>query len=151
VPLIARAYLEGLMEKATAAGGFKRADGLWADWQRLGPETKAVLFPDRGLRNDLNNFFLLAKKAAENPNPSGTASVLTVTNLAASVPFWALAKLMYTRQGVQLLTRGLSIPWGNKTASAAWQAQVANLIGRDAGAALPAVADEEPATGAPQP
>lgn len=148
IPIIGRAFMEDLLQKATAEGGFGRAQGLWADWQRMGPETKAVLFPDRGLRNDLNNFFLLAKKAAENPNPSGTAGTLTMLNVASTVPMYALAKLFYSRRGVQLLTRGLSIPVGNKAASAAWQAQLANLVGRDAGmpVPVPAGAEDEPPT-----
>jgi hypothetical protein len=147
IPTIARAYMEDLMQKATAEGGFGRAQGLWADWQRMGPETKAVLFPDRGLRNDLNNFFLLAKKAAENPNPSGTANVLTVLNATTAAPMWAMSKLFYSRRGVQLLTRGLSIPVGSRAASAAWQAEVANLVGRDAGtAAVPVGAEGDSPT-----
>ena len=72
LPQVGRAFLEELLQKATAEGGFERAAGLQADWQRLGPETKRLLFRDPAHIKDLDNFFLLAKKMGENPNPSGS-------------------------------------------------------------------------------
>lgn len=131
LPKVGRAYLEDMLSRATAEGGFGHADALFAEWQRLGPETKQLLFRDKAYIKDLDNFFLVAKRIAENPNPSGTARVLTGTNLLASIPLYAASKLFHTRQGVNLLTRGVSLPVGNKAASAAWQSEMANLIGRE--------------------
>jgi hypothetical protein len=105
LPNVGRAYLQGLLDKATGEGGFKRADGLWADWQRMGPQTKEALFgPQVG---ELNNFFLLAKKIAENPNPSGTGRVTTAFNLMSTVPSWAIAQVLYSKAGAQMLSKSL--------------------------------------------
>ena len=77
--------MEGLFEKATAEGGFGRSARLLNDWNNLGLETKSLLFKDPQLINKLDNFFLLAKRMAENPNPSGTASVLQLHTLGGTV------------------------------------------------------------------
>lgn len=128
IPKIARAYLEDLMQKATAEGGFGHADALWADWQRLGPETKAILFRDRALIKDLDNFFLLAKRAAANPNPSGTASVLTAFNVGTVPLTHTLARMLYSRRGVQALTRGMTLSLSRRGRTvAAGAAQVSEL------------------------
>lgn len=107
---IGRAYLEDLMDKATAEGGFKRTDGLWADWQRMGPETKALLYgQEPGLIKALDNFFLVAKRIGENANPSGTAGVLNATQAANSPLSWTLGKLLYSPSGARALTRGFNL------------------------------------------
>jgi hypothetical protein len=121
VPHIARAYLDNLLETATAEGGFARVDRLQAEWRKLGSETKQVLFPQAGQRQALDHFFLLAKRLGENPNPSGTAFTLwkggeltaLVTNPLVGVPYsagtTALAKLLHSPAGVRALTQGLSL------------------------------------------
>lgn len=106
---VARGYLEDVLGKATAEGGFDRAAGLMADWQRLGTETKKILFPKDGQRQALDQFFLLAKRMAENPNPSGTAHTLTAMNFASQPVMFGLAKLLYTPWGVRALTKALSV------------------------------------------
>lgn len=129
LPKVGRAYLDDLIGKATAEGGFDRAAGLMASWQKLGPQTKAMLFQDRALIKDLDRFFLLAKKIGENPNPSGTARVATAFNVASGTLGYPLAKLFYTPQGVKLLTRGLQIPAANQRATSAWLTEVASMAG----------------------
>lgn len=109
VPQLARALLEDIFDLPTAQGGFRNADGAWARWQKLGPESKAILFPNRGHRVALDNFFLLAKKIGENPNPSGTAQVMNATNLLAGIPMYALAKLLYSPRGVRALTGAMDV------------------------------------------
>jgi hypothetical protein len=64
MPNVARAYLEEVFQRGP--------DRRLSDWQKLGTETKRILFPQEGQRQALDHFFLLAKKVAENPNPSGT-------------------------------------------------------------------------------
>lgn len=103
LPNVGRAYLEEAMAKATAEGSFGHADKLWADWQKLGKETRRLLFP--GIAADLDRFFLVAKMIAKNPNPSGTASQLNVAKVLMYAPNWAAAKLMYTPAGVRLMTK----------------------------------------------
>lgn len=122
VPRLGRAVLEGMIEKATADGGFSRTQGLWRDWQRLGPQTKALLFQDRALIRDLDRFFLLSKKLAESPNPSGSGGIVSIgaqgvligTNpgLGASVQIGgaALASMLRNPRLVRLLTEGVQTP-----------------------------------------
>lgn len=109
VPKLARAYLDSVADVATAEGGFARTDKLFADWQRMGPQTKAMLFGPT-LTKELDNFFLLAKRMGANPNPSGTANVLNALRLPEMIGYFptkAIAALLYTPSGVRLLTRGL--------------------------------------------
>lgn len=118
LPKVGRAYLEGLLGQATSKGGFDSADALFGKWQQLGPQTKKMLFGETS--RDLDRFFLLAKKAAENPNPSGTA--LTVfkgaevgswylapaSGITYSVTAPAMAKLLRYPPAVRLLSRGMT-------------------------------------------
>src|SRR5205814_8718588 len=96
IPKIGRAYLEDLLSMATAEGGFDRAARLQAEWQKLGPETKRILFPDLAHRAQLDHFFLLAKRLSDNPNPSGTAVVNNVFNWTAGLGGYPLSKPLYT-------------------------------------------------------
>lgn len=117
VPQIARATLDGMLQTATERGRFDHADKLYADWQKLGSQTKAILYPQPGLSEAIGHFFLLAKKIAESPNPSqsglvvnaGGQMVLAVTNPVVGVPVvlgsGALSKLLHSRTGAQAITR----------------------------------------------
>lgn len=119
VPDIARAYLEDALGQASERGRFDHADRLYANWQKLGPETKRILFGGE-LTGELNKFFLLAKRMGENPNPSGTAPTLLKTGeavglvthplatLPASLTMGGLAKLLYTPAGVRAVTKLLA-------------------------------------------
>ena len=117
VPKIARAYLEGLMDRAQADGGFSRVAGLRADWNKLGPATKRVLFPKPGQVAELDQFFLLADKLQAPLNTSKTAIVgiasssgLALIHPTTGVPValtgYAVAKLLQSPAGVRALTRG---------------------------------------------
>ena len=104
---LGRAWMEQALERPMAEGGFDAPLGLLRKWQDLGPQTKALLFPNPLHRKDLDDFFLLAKKIAENPNPSGTARNLTAINALWSIPAAGLAKLFYSPAGVRELTRAV--------------------------------------------
>lgn len=131
MPKVGRAYLEDLLTTANAEPGvFSKPGTLWSKWQNLGPETKGILFPDRGLVRDLDHFFLLAKKIGENPNPSGSAIVGwqgaqgagLVVNPAVGVPLvvsgYVLSKLLHAPTTVRLLTRGLQTSRTGRAGSA---------------------------------
>lgn len=105
---VGRAKLEQWLDLATERGRFEHADKLYAEWQKLGPETKAILY-GRELTGELDKFFLLAKRVAENPNPSGTAHTLAALNLGSAPVTWSLAKVLYTPRGVRALTRLLEV------------------------------------------
>jgi hypothetical protein len=153
LPKIGRAVLDDLMGKATSEGGFSHAEKVAADWARLGPETKRLLYKDPGYIKDLDDFFHLAKLTAKNSNPSGTAHTLLVasegglliTNPAVGVPttigLGVMSKLLHSKAGVRLLTKGFRIPVGNKVAAAAWSAELVKAApGLDG--LLPATASE---------
>lgn len=148
LPLIGRAYLEDLMDTATERGGFQHADKLYADWQKLGPETKKLLFRNTRLISDLDNFFLLAKKIVETPNPSGTAYALNVVKAVAAIPNYAIAKALYSPRVVQLLTKGMKM---SISGAAPVRASAAGVIARalaDA-QALPMAAENQRREGPP--
>lgn len=129
VPKIGRAWLEDALDTATAEGGFGREAKIWADWQRLGDETKALLYPDPNLRAALDKFFLIGKKLAENPNPSGSALVgglsaqgfLTlidpVTSATTAIGGYALSKLLNSPKIARLLVEGMQTPKTAPTAA----------------------------------
>lgn len=148
LPKMARAVLEEILDKPTSEGGFKFADKAFADWQRLGAGTKKILFPKDGQVRALDNFFLLAKRIGENPNPSGTAQVMNATNVVTAIPMYAMAKILYTPTGVRALTRAMEIGVSPKPAAqAAAMAQLARA-GKEAGVVIPfpkaAEADPDP-------
>jgi len=108
VAKVGRAWLDEHLRLATAEGGFERGARLQADWQRLRPEAKQILFGD-SLTAALDHFFLLAKRISENPNPSGTASAMNVTNLSSLLYMPYVSKMLYTPRGVAALTKGLTL------------------------------------------
>jgi len=152
LPKIGRAYLDNLFSKATAEGGFSRAQSILQEWNNLGPETKKMLYKRPALIENLDKFFLGAKKLAENPNPSGSALIGWIPAQAAwliNEPIsgsayilgsGALAKLLYSPKGARLLTEGLRIPVGKTAAGASIAGQLLDLAGRDAQRLEPAPA-----------
>lgn len=136
LPKIGRALLESFMQKATSEGGFQHSARLFADWQKIGQQTKLMLFKDPAYVKDLDNFFLFAKKAAENPNPSGSGYIASMTGQMGMI--WAeplsgsaiqllpavLSRALWDPRAVKLLTRGLVIPLGNKAAATAATGQL---------------------------
>jgi hypothetical protein len=58
---VARTFLEEMMDKATREGGWGRSAGVLADWNRLGPGTKQILF-GQAATESLDDFLLAAKK-----------------------------------------------------------------------------------------
>jgi len=106
---IGRAFVQQLIEKATEGGGFNKTGTLLNKWNDLGPQTKAILFPDPELRANLGKFFKGADMVADNPNPSGTALVASATsvNPLRWVAGYLGSKLFFTPQGISLLTKKL--------------------------------------------
>lgn len=155
MPKIGRAVLDDMLGRATEAGAFDHSAKLYADWQKLGDETKRVLYGDPAYIQRLDRFFTLAKSIAQNPNPSGSALTLwkggELTALVSapaagifySLSMTALSKLLHSDAGVQLLTRGLKIPIGNAPMVSAWTAEVAKVAGD--GALVPKAADDRSA------
>jgi hypothetical protein len=130
MPKIGRAVLEELLSTAQAEGGFSKAQGIYAKWQNLGPQTKQILFGSPATVYDLDQFFLLAKKVAENPNPSGSAYVgaLAAHGYLFKDPMafmtWEIAgaglsKLLRSPKAVRALTQGFKVPLSSPDAAKA--------------------------------
>jgi hypothetical protein len=122
MPAVGRAVVVGLMDKAFAEAGQGKPGSVLTEWQKLGPETKRILFKDPRTISNLDDFFTFAKKAAENPNPSGTAYMaqlgldgsmlwnaphLGVTYLIGKN---ALARMLTNPVTARTLTNGLTLP-----------------------------------------
>lgn len=125
MPQVGRAWLEDVLGRATESGKFEHSDKAYADWQKLGPGTKRIIYGEQA--EDLDRFFLLAKRLGENPNPSGTANVLAVnvSQILHYVPAKMLAKVLYTPAGVKLLTKGLTLHLAHP--GVVWPAAEANI------------------------
>ena len=122
VPRLGRAWLDGAIDHASEQGGFHHADKLFADWSKLGPETKKILFPEAEHRADLDHFFQSAKDSARIENPSGTAKVAHLTSQGAMlianpvaggaylVAGNLLSRLLYSPRFVRAAIRGFELP-----------------------------------------
>ena len=132
LPKLGRAYLDDLVDTATADGGFA-GQKAWSNWQKLGPQTKNLLFQDKSVVSDLDAILSTAKRAAMNPNPSGTAHTALmygelghlVVNPATGIPLQIagglVAKLMRSPAGIKALRDGLTLPLSHPLAKAALQ------------------------------
>lgn len=161
IPQVGRAWLEDALTTATAQGGFEHAAKLNADWRRLGPQTKRLIFGGPENVRALDQYFLLAKKLAESPNPSGTAKMstsvgslgLVFTAPHVGVPLvlgaGGLSKILRSPTAVRLLTKGLQLQLGpgraSRTAAMLGAADVIRAA-QEAGAMVPSPARAEDQT-----
>lgn len=106
MPALGRAWLQQQTNRGMREGGFSKTLGLLNDWRELGPETKAILFPDEKLRGSLDNFFKVADMASHAPNPSGTALVqgADTWDPRKLIKGYIGSKLFFTPEGIKLLT-----------------------------------------------
>lgn len=149
LPTVARALLGDLFDTPMAEGGFNRGQSAFSNWQRLGAETKKMLFPKPGQAQALDSFFLLAKKLSESPNPSGTAltanstgqTVLAFTNPTVGVPVvigsGALSKILHNPTAVQFLTRGMRVSIDAKPGAQIMAAASIARAAKEAGVVIP--------------
>lgn len=144
IPKIGRAVLDEMLSRATDKGGFQGAAKLSSDWDKLGTETKALLFPTTGLTKEIDQFMLAAKKLAENPNPSGTGGMNIMTAQAGAgggalalaatghpgalalfglgeLTAYGLAKALRSPTTLRVLTTGMQAAPGSARAIAARQ------------------------------
>jgi hypothetical protein len=120
LPQLARAQIEKMIDLATEKGRFGHADRLWADWQKLGDKTKALLYGPE-LTRDLDAFFNVAQRIKANVNPSGSAPTISVGAQlveASAAPWLALyhqvgaaglAKILYSPTGARVLNNLLTV------------------------------------------
>lgn len=149
MPRLGRAYLEDVLGTQTVEG-LKKGAGMFAKWEKLGPETKKLLFKNPALIQDLDRFFRLAKRAADNPNPSGSALVGSMvagvgyafTDPVHGVPLLigagALSKLLHSPAALRALSEGLTVPLGKGAASVLAAMDISRVAGQYAKPAAPA-------------
>jgi hypothetical protein len=90
VQQVGRTYLQGMWDKLTEGGAMSRGAGAFRDWQKMGPETKKLLFGSQ--TSDIDNFFMATKRLRTDFNPSGSAAVA----LASLGPIGAVLHTMFT-------------------------------------------------------
>lgn len=150
LPEVGRALLDQMFTSATAQSGFRREAGLYAQWQKLGPQTKAMLFPNPQVRQNLDNFFLYAQKSAEDLNRSGSgymgligAQVLAlpvagVQGLALMLPPYVLSEMLYSPKAMSVLRTMTQRQPKSGARSAAAAQQLARMFGGTVSPATPA-------------
>lgn len=144
MPAVGRAYLQGLIDKAFAEAGTDKPGAALTQWQNLGDQTKQILFKSPQTVQNIDNFFTLAKKVSENPNPSGTAYVaqlavdgsllIKAPHLAAGYIIGknALARMLFNSKSAEALTNGLKIPVKSGGVATLMANQLLKLAGTDA-------------------
>jgi hypothetical protein len=144
LPAVGRAYVQGLLDDAFGEAGTAKPGTALTNWNKLGDQTKHLLFGNPQIVKNLDNFFTLAKKASENPNPSGTATVgelgldgaFLLHSPHLAIPYVigkaGLARLLYSKAGAEALANGLRVPLRNPSAAALAADQILKLAGPDA-------------------
>jgi hypothetical protein len=137
VPGLAKAKLEDVL-------ALDSADKQFSAWSKLGDQTKAVLFPGDGQVTALDRFFLLSKRLAANPNPSGTGqAVMRLSEGGAlfsnplqfvlgEVGAAGLSALLHSPSGAKALSHAMLIAASPDAASAATTSAVAGQLMRAA-------------------
>jgi hypothetical protein len=161
LPKIGRAFLEDLFGTATAEGGFAKAAAIATKWQELGPETKRLLFAPSHVA-DLDRFFLFAKRAGENLNPSQSGYVIglsmgmtakmahPIAGVAAELGQGAVAALMTNQKLARLFVKGLTTP-ANSTAGRRIAAALRDtVLTPSAATGLVAAGSLQPTSGSPR-
>ena len=84
VPDIARATLEDIFRGTTENGGIAKVQSAINEWNKLGPQTKHLLFGP-ATTDEIDNLLHYSKMAVSEANPSGTATTAQI---------WALYSMM---------------------------------------------------------
>lgn len=141
MPKIGRAVLEDILQKATFEGGFDKMDSALSKWRDMGPETKRIIFKNPMLIEDLDKFFMLAKKAGHDFNPSGSAKlggIMTgigyifadpISGAALVIGTGALSKLLHSPAAVRALTEGFRVPIRDAGRAASVATRIKALVG----------------------
>lgn len=88
---VGRTFLGEMMDKATRDGGWARSAGVKADWDRLGPESKNLLFGPTVTQN-LDDFFRAAKLLnvpEGSPTAGRLAAILSYGDIGTAIAEFA--------------------------------------------------------------
>jgi hypothetical protein len=147
VPGLARALVDRLAKL--------KGERMWAEWKKVGDETKGILFTKEQAKA-LDNYTELAARIASNPNPSKTALVQSagrgvlglmvdpMATLGGTLGMGSLSAFLQSPAAVRLFTRATTIalkPAATAAAASAQAAQVATLLrAAQRAASVPALA-----------
>lgn len=132
VPTLARAKLEELLAM--------KPEKAAAEWAKLKPETRQILFPQQGQIPRLDQFFDLGRMLAENPNRSGSGFTVwqggelaalashPITALPYSIGLTGLSYLLQSPATVDALNRVRLLSLQPSATAAAKTAAMANLL-----------------------
>jgi hypothetical protein len=72
---LGRAWFEDRFTNATTHGGMEHTARMLSDWDKLGKETKKILFPDPQVLQRVNDIMVILGEWGKSPNPSGTGGI----------------------------------------------------------------------------
>jgi hypothetical protein len=84
MPMVGRAILDRMFDKATSKGGWTNHQYLRNKWDSFGKDTKALLYTPAQIKN-LDLFFTLSDAIGKRVNPSGTGAVNASFQMAKAV------------------------------------------------------------------
>lgn len=148
IPIIRRALLQDLLDKATVEGGFSKSGTIASEFERIPKEMQNILFEGNQQHlQQVKNALTVFRKLSEEINPSGSgaavhhAIVYTSSALAAMGALFTghpllaasdvlsttiyhlgtkkISQLMWTPQGMNLLTKAMKTPMSASTAAKA--------------------------------
>ncbi len=108
IPGIARATIEDVFRGVTEGGGVSKVQSAINKWNKLGPQTKDLLFGS-DTTQEISNLLQYAKQAVSEANSSGTAPTAAIAGLSAMMfhnPVAAIA----TMAGARQLAKGIFNP-----------------------------------------
>jgi len=82
---IARAFVEGLLERATREGDIQKVQSTLDKWLDLDEKTKATLIEDPKQVRNLNNLFMSMKRVMKTPNPSGSGFIMALNQMKGNI------------------------------------------------------------------
>lgn len=82
---IARAFFEGLLERATREGDIQKVQGTLDKVLDLDEKTLAILVDDPALVRNLKNLFVSMKRLKATPNPSGSGFVMALNQFKGNI------------------------------------------------------------------
>lgn len=120
LPSVGRSVVESLVDDMTYQGDVRRAQSAVRSWHNIGDETKAILFPDPAVRQNITDFVNFAEMMTRKANPSGSATTFSAVvgalnpkilaaQLVAGKP---LANLLFSGNGAQIAQQGVPLSLG---------------------------------------
>jgi len=137
MPKLGRAWFDTTVDLASREGDWRNQGTIFNKYDKLGGRTKALMFPEPGLRQGLDRFFLGQKLTGIPVNPSGTALVAATQKAFTNPASFAYglahgyggSKLFFTPRGIKLLLRAAENPPTTPAAAAAFRDEAQRIGG----------------------